>query len=308
MVYNGTNGAPVANPDSVATTLGRAVTFDPRANDSDPDNDPLTISNINHPTAAAGALTNNSGQTLTYTPVAGFPSGNSGTDAFSYTISDGHSHTRTGTVTVTVTDRPPVAVADTVPVAFGTQTTFSPMINDSDPDSDTLTITSPTGTSMGTAVTGGSVVRSGQHLIYTPPTGYSGVDTFPYTISDGHGNTATATETMNIGVANRAPIANNDQLRFSTHTSPPGVVPQVTGDPRLNDTDPDGDTLSVASVTQPVSGIGAVSFTPTSVTYTYPTMVTDLSLTDSFTYTISDGHGHTATANVNVIIIVTSGQ
>ncbi len=85
VVYNGTNGAPLANADNISTTLGRAVTFDPRSNDSDPDNDALSISQINNPTAAQHALslTINSGQTLTYTPAAGFPTGNHGTDTFS---------------------------------------------------------------------------------------------------------------------------------------------------------------------------------------------------------------------------------
>ena len=210
VVYNGTNGAPVANADSVSTTLNRAITFDPRANDSDPDNDPLTISNT--PTASHGTVTNNSGQTLTYTPATGFPSGNTGTDFFNYTIGDGRGNTAQARVTVSITDRPPVAVPDTVGVPNGTVTTFKPLNNDSDPDSDTLTITSPTGTPM-TTNAGGSVVRSGKSLIYTPPTNTppnGEADTFSYTISDGHNNTAMATETMNIGAQNQAPTAHDD--------------------------------------------------------------------------------------------------
>jgi len=309
VVYNGTNGSPVASPDSVSTTLGRAVTFDPRFNDSDPDNDPLTISSINTPTAAqhAASLTNNSGQTLTYTPVATFPTGASGTDTFSYAISDGHGHTATSTVTMTVTDRPPTAVADTVAVSYNTQKTFLPMGNDSDPDGDTLTITSPTATAITTSL-GGSVYRSNKNLIYTPPANTSGTDTFNYTISDGHTNTATATETMNIGVANRAPTAGDDGMYFGQTLTPPNrVTPIITIDPRLNDSDPDGDPLTVTAVTQPTSGISHASFTSTSITYSYPTSVSNLEMTDSFTYTISDGQGHTATANVNVTIEVESG-
>ena len=311
VVYNGTNGAPTANPDSISTTLGRAVTFDPRSNDSDPDNDPLSITQINSPTAAqhAQSLTNNSNQTLTYTPASGFPSGNTGTDTFSYTINDGHLHTATGLVTMTVTDRPPVAVADTLGVAYQTATTFSPLGNDSDPDGDTLSITVP-GTTATTLPSGATVKHTGTSIIYTPPTGFSGADTFSYTISDGHGNTASATETMNVSTQNLPPVANNDTGNYTNEAvnrnNP--VTPVVPLSPLLNDTDPDSDPLTIVSVTQPVSGNATAYFTANSVTYQYNTAVTTLQATDSFTYTISDGHNHTATATINITIDVQIGN
>jgi YD repeat-containing protein len=310
VVYNGANGTPTANPDNVSTTLGRAITFDPRANDSDPDNDPLTITQINTPTAAqhAQSVTINSGQTLTYTPATGFPATNRGTDTFSYTITDGQQHTATTLVNMTVTDRPPVAVADTVGVAFQTATNFKPMANDSDPDGDTMTITVP-GTTPTTLPSMATIQRSGTSIIYTPATGFSGTDTFNYTISDGHGNTATAMETMNVGVQNRAPTANNDSGAYS-QTAAPGhpVTPYVSLNPLLNDTDPDGDTLTVISVTQPASGNATVGFTSNSVTYQYNSAVSFLDTTDSFSYTISDGHGHTsAPATVTVYLYVETG-
>lgn len=309
VVYNGTNGAPVANPDSEHTTLGRAITFDPRVNDSDPDNDPLTISQINNPTAAQHALslTINSGQTLTYTPAAGFPPGNSGTDIFSYTISDGQGHTATNLVTVNVTDRPPVAVADTVGVTFQTAKNFNPLSNDSDPDGDTMTITVP-GTTLTTLPSGATIKHVGSTITYTPPTGFSGADTFSYTISDGHGNTASATETMNVTPQNQPPVANNDSGAYSQTTTPGNpLTPFVQLNPLLNDTDPDGDTLTVISVTQPVSGNATATYTTNSVTYQYKTAVQNLDTTDSFTYTISDGQGHTATATVTVTLYVETG-
>lgn len=309
VAYNGTNGAPVANADNETTTLGRAITFDPRSNDSDPDNDPLTITQINTPTAAqhAQSVTINSGQTLTYTPATGFPATNHGTDTLSYTIYDGHGHSVTSLITVTVTDRPPVAVADTVGVTYQTAATFKPMANDSDPDGDTISITVP-GTSPTTLPSTATIQRSGTSIIYTPATGFSGTDTFSYTISDGHGNTATATETMNVGVQNRAPTANNDSGAYS-QTASPGhpVTPYVSLNPLLNDTDPDGDTLTVTAVTPPVSGNATASFTSNSVTYQYNSAVSNLDTTDSFTYTISDGHGHSATATVNVSLYVETG-
>ena len=63
----------------------------------------------------------------------------------------------------------------------------------SDAEGNTLTISNVSTPSHGTAVNNGGVVT------YTPATGYVGVDTFTYTVSDG---TLTATGTITINVAN----------------------------------------------------------------------------------------------------------
>ncbi|QDU19644.1 Ig-like domain-containing protein [Urbifossiella limnaea] len=70
-----------------------------------------------------------------------------------------------------------------------------------------------------------------------------------------------------------------------------------TIDPRGNDTDADGDPLTVTAVTQGTNG--TVTFTPTGVTYT---PAANFSGSDSFTYTVSDGNGGSATATVSVTV------
>jgi hypothetical protein len=60
--------------------------------------------------------------------------------------------------------------------------------NDSDPDGDPLTVVSVSATS----TNGGSVALAGSSVTYTPVTGFTGVDRFSYTISDGRGGSATA--------------------------------------------------------------------------------------------------------------------
>ena len=77
----------------------------------------------------------------------------------------------------------------------------------SDPDGDTLTVTSVTTASHGTASLSGGVVY------YKPNTGYLGTDSFTYTISDGYGGTATAD--VNITVEYFGPAA-------PTNTTPAG--------------------------------------------------------------------------------------
>jgi len=278
------------------------VTFDPRANDTDPNGDPLTISAVGQP--SHGSVTNNAKQTLTYTPSPTFPPGVSGTDTFTYQISDPYQHTATGTITVTVTDAPPIAVPDSAGVPYGAPTKIYPLNNDSDPDGDSLKISS-TGSPKAPVNGAVNVDPSGQFMTYTPNAGFSGVDTFSYTITDGHTNTATALETMNVAKQNQPPVAVNDQGYYAKTTTPHNpVTPWFSLNPLLNDTDPDNDSLTVIAVTQPVSGKAGVSFTGNSVAYTYGTSVQNLEMTDSFTYTISDGQGHTATATVSVYLSV----
>jgi subtilisin family serine protease len=70
-----------------------------------------------------------------------------------------------------------------------------------------------------------------------------------------------------------------------------------------NDSDPDGDALSVSSVTAPARGTAAVN---ADGTIKYEHTSTDPATSDSFSYTVSDGRGGSDTATVNVTI--TDGQ
>ncbi len=63
------------------------------------------------------------------------------------------------------------------------------LANDGDADGDQLQIIRLEGNS----AKGGTVVLDGDHFIYTPPAGFTGADSFGYTVSDGKGGTATAT-------------------------------------------------------------------------------------------------------------------
>ncbi|MEG4805275.1 Ig-like domain-containing protein [Microcoleus sp. ARI1-B5] len=100
------NQPPVANPDSATTTKNTAVTISAStllANDTDPDNNPLSITGVSNATNGTAVLNNNGtpGNTaddfIVFTPTTGF----SGNASFNYTLSDG-SLTNIGNVTVTV--------------------------------------------------------------------------------------------------------------------------------------------------------------------------------------------------------------
>ena len=178
------NRGPAANPDTATTPRDTAATIAVLANDTDPDGDPLSITSVTVPANGTAVV---SGTSIAYTPSAGFQ----GTDTFSYTISDGRGGTATTTVTVTVTpplNRAPVAVDDYVEIYANTYALIVPLANDSDPDGDTLTVTSVS------APTNGQVrINQGLTILYIPTWTWWGVETLTYTISDGRGGTATAT-------------------------------------------------------------------------------------------------------------------
>ena len=99
-------GRPVANDDTASTEQNVAVDIDVLANDSDPNDDPLSVTAFDATSANGGTVNCTVAGICTYTPSGGF----TGTDTFGYTVSDGV-ETATGTATVTVTTPAPVGNA-----------------------------------------------------------------------------------------------------------------------------------------------------------------------------------------------------
>ena len=103
------NDPPAAIDDTANTDAETPVTVNVLINDSDIDADSLTVDAVTQ--GVNGSVTNNGDGTVTYTPNPGFASG---TDSFTYSVSDGNGGTDTATVTVGVTDPanvPPVVEA-----------------------------------------------------------------------------------------------------------------------------------------------------------------------------------------------------
>lgn len=191
-------------------------------------------------------------------------------------------------------NRGPVAVNDTLAVPGNSAAVpVAVLANDSDPDGDSLSITGTT------AAAHGSVsVQSGQ-VYYAPVAGYAGPDSFTYTITDGKGGSATATVNVTVSdvappppANNRPPVAVDDRgFTFASHPLTMSVM--------NNDSDPDGDKISIVSVTQPKDGTVVIQGDAV-VFQAKNALVNGL---QSFTYTITDGKGGTATANVVVNVM-----
>jgi GH18 family chitinase len=104
----------------------------------------------------------------------------------------------------------PVAVDDSVQAATGQSVTFSPLANDSDPDGDTLDIISIDG------VENGTVSDSGNVLTFTPAAGFSGVETFSYTVSDPGGLTDSATVSVTVEPGDDADSSGLPGFQYAT--------------------------------------------------------------------------------------------
>ncbi|WP_152552562.1 cadherin-like domain-containing protein, partial [Mangrovibacter sp. MFB070] len=273
------NDNPVAANDSATTAEDTPVTVNVLANDSDVDGDSLTVTVAS---AGHGTVVINANGTLTYTPNANY----NGTDTVTYTISDGHGGTATGTLAVTITavNDNPVAVNDSANTAEDTPVTVNVLANDSDVDGDSLTV------SAASAGHGTVVINANGTLTYTPAANYNGTDTVTYTLSDGHGGTATGTLVVTITAVNDNPVAANDSATTAEDTP-------VTVNVLANDSDVDGDSLTVSSAS---AGHGTVVINANG-TLTY-TPAANYNGTDTVTYTVSDGNGGMATATLSVTV------
>ncbi|MBT8143377.1 MAG: tandem-95 repeat protein, partial [Gammaproteobacteria bacterium] len=282
------NRAPVAHDDAETTNYQTAVTIDVLTNDTDADGDALSVASVTQGTS--GTVTNN-GSSVTYTPNTGF----SGMDTFTYVANDGSEDSNAATVTVTVLgpgNRKPEAGDDMAGTEFETAVTIDVLVNDSDPDGDSLSVAT-----VGTA-TNSTVVNNTTDVTYTPNSGFSGTDSFTYTVSDGNGGSDEATVTVTVAEqGNRQPGAMDDAA--STDQDTPVAI-----DVLANDSDPDSDPLTITDVSDPANG-SVTNNSGKTVTYTPDPGFFG---TDTFTYTVADGRNGEDTATVTVTVYETGAN
>ncbi|WP_216916656.1 cadherin-like domain-containing protein, partial [Synechococcus sp. CCAP 1479/13] len=131
---------------------------------------------------------------------------------------------------------------------------------------------------------------------YTPAAGFTGTDTFSYVISDGFGGFTNAS--LAINVVNGAPVFVADPAI----TIQPGQTATIIGANLLaNDTDPNGDPLSVSQFFANTSQGGSVTNTAFD-TFTY-TPAAGFTGTDTFSYVISDGFGGFTNASLAINVL-----
>ncbi|MFT5366863.1 MAG: putative repeat protein (TIGR01451 family), partial [Candidatus Latescibacterota bacterium] len=276
------NDVPILLDDAIEMVSDALGEIPVIVNDVDADGDTLTVVAVTQ--GSNGTVSIGDGSTVSYVPNDNF----SGEDTFTYTVSDGKGGTATATVVVSVErlNTSPVAVDDTVETLEDASVTISVLDNDTDENQDVLTITEVSSGTMGSVG-----IVDGTDVTYSPDENKSGSDSFIYTVSDGHGGTATGTIFVTVTEVNDAPVAIDDIV---TGKSNAPVAISVL----LNDSDLDGDALTVAAVTQGANG--SVSITDGNLVIYLPNV--GFAGEDAFAYTLSDGREGTATGAVTVTI------
>jgi len=184
------NANPVISPTGlqIATTAGMAKAFAVTA--IDPDGDALTYSAAD---PAHGNVTGGGNGQFTYTPDSGY----TGTDIIQVTVTDGRggSASKNFTVSVAAANSPPIIapVGLAISTMANTAKTFS--ISASDPNGDALNYTAAD-PAHGT-VSGGT---NGTFL-YTPDSGFAGIDNVIVTVTDGKGGSDVENVTVSVGNA-----------------------------------------------------------------------------------------------------------
>ncbi|WP_333009241.1 Ig-like domain-containing protein, partial [Microcoleus sp. A2-D3] len=270
------NQPPQANSDRYTTPHDKTLNIPIPgllANDIDPDGDPLTAKLESGP--SNGKLNFKADGSFSYTPNPGF----AGLDNFSYSITDGAFPPFLGVpVNINVTNQPPQANSDSYNTPHD-KTLNIPipglLVNDIDPDGDTLTAKLESGPSNGKLN-----FNADGSFSYTPNPGFAGFDNFSYSITDGAFPPFLGVP-VKIIVTNQPPQANRDSYNTPHDKTLNVLIPGVL----VNDIDPDGDPLTAKLESGPSNGKvifnadGSFSYTPNPGFAGF----------DNFTYSISDG-------------------
>jgi hypothetical protein len=189
-------------------------------------------------------------------------------------------------VTVSLSNQPPVARDDSDSTREGTKVRVPVLENDGDPDGDELAVESASSPAFGTATVSPEGV-----IVYAPDPGASGTDTFTYQVCDPWDACSRGSVSVDVRDVAQAPVAGDDGA-----TTVEDVAVGI--DVLANDSDPDGDALSVSLGTPPGHGTadvradGSIDYTPDA----------GWSGVDAFTYEACDPGGLCDGATVTVTV------
>jgi len=270
------NDAPLAVDDTATLQEDMPLSVNVLGNDSDVDGTlmPATVEVVTAPADGSTSINAATGA-ITYTPSSNY----NGTDSFTYRVQDNAglwSSPATVTLTVQAVNDAPLANDDSSTLDQDTSATISVLSNDSDIDGslDTSSVNIASAPSHGVAM-----ADSNGSVSYTPDSGYTGSDSFTYTVFDNlqaESNAATVTVTVN--ALNVAPSIGGSAATSASVGTP------YTFTPTASDAD-SGDTLSFSATGLPAwlgidSASGTISGTPADA---------DVGSTGNIVVSVSDG-------------------
>ena len=281
------NERPTAMDDTLTVAEDRKTRAAVLANDEDPDRgDRLRVIEVATPAHGQTRIVD-AGAAVQYAPDPNYH----GPDRFTYVVADAGGLADTATVEVTVTpvNDAPEAGDDEATTLEDEAVEIAVLDNDTDLDGDRLSVRSVSSPEHGAA----EVAADGTNVSYAPDPNYHGLDRFTYVVADGGGLADTATVEVTVTPVNDAPEATDDQA--TTLEDEAIEIPVLD-----NDTDLDGDRLSVQSVSPPEYGAAAIAADGTNVSY-----VPDANYhgPDRFTYVVADPDGLADTASVEVTVV-----
>jgi VCBS repeat-containing protein len=279
------NDAPVAVANVYTTTEDIPLSINAPGileNDIDVDGDVITA--VLNDDVNDGTLNFNSDGSFTYAPDAEY----CGTDNFSYHANDGALNSSVVVVMLNIAcvNDVPVASADVytttedIPLSINAPGVLA---NDDDIEEDTLTAILDSD-----VISGALTLNTNGSFTYTPDENFCGSDSFSYHANDGSDDSNVVSVMLNVDCVNDLPEANDDGYSVEENSA------DNLFDVLVNDTDPDGDAITIMSVSAAANGTAVIS----GATILY-TPNADFEGTDTFTYTITDGI-LTATATVTV--------
>jgi len=281
IVSSNTNVAPVTKNDSYSLsedeTLVVTAANGVLSNDTDPNNDSFSVDETFMVAPTHGQLLLATDGSFSYVPDANF----NGVDQFQYQAIDSLGATSTATVTLVINSEPDNPVAQNDAYQFSKNKLFEVtvqnglLINDFNIEAGDLSVNT---TAINATQNGELTLNADGSFTYQPDLGFIGVDSFTYSISNEQGLTATAQVTLSENGVNTFPEANDDQYTLDEDSSASLL------DVLANDTDADGDTISISNIENTAGEAtivaGKIQFTPPA----------NFSGEIVLTYTITDGY------------------
>ncbi|MGV8920619.1 MAG: Ig-like domain-containing protein [Pseudomonas sp.] len=319
------NAPPVGVDDGLQTVQqGQSASGNVLSNDSDPDGNPLNVSgfSINGVSgsfvagatatlAGMGSLTVNADGSYLFTPLSTY---HGTVPVVTYTLGDSNGGSASAQLTIRVNGTPLAADDGVNTVQQGQAASGNLLSNDSDPDGNPLTVSGFSVNGVAGSFTPGSTVTitgvgsltvnaDGSYL-FTPLSSYHGdVPVVTYSVTDGVGGSDSAQLSIRV---NAAPVASNDGLQ----TVQQGQT--ASGNVLSNDSDPDGNSLSVsgfsvngvagnftAGSTATVAGVGSLTINADG-SYLFTPLSSYHGNVPVVTYSVSDGNGGSASAQLGI--------
>ncbi|WP_177224681.1 tandem-95 repeat protein [Variovorax sp. 770b2] len=282
------NDAPVASAPPAGTPENTPVDGQIAATDADGDALGYTVQQG----PAHGTLVLGPDGSYVYTPAADF----SGADSFTVVVSDGQDGQTTVTIPVMVSpsNDPPVVVAPPTGTVTAEDTPLAGSLQVADPDGDALGYTVISGPAHGTL----AIDPDGSY-VYTPGRDFNGADSFTVQMSDGRGGMLTVTVPVTVTPVNDGPSAQPDTAIAANGAS-------VTVDVLGNDTDAEGDPLTVRAIDGTAIAVGgSVAVDGGRVTLNANGTLTFVPNpgfvgTPTFSYTVADSAGSEASGTVRL--------